>query len=85
MSGRTNEFLKAFIEMRQSIVPSGPAAQNPSASKALPASQKAKKTRVRQQYSDEGIQGIIEHKPPKKDVMDYFQDLCNKLTAEKMA
>ena len=85
MSGRNNEFLKAFIEMRQSIAPSGPAAQNPNAAKALPASKKAKKTRVRQQYSDEGIQGIIEHTPPKKDVMEYFQEMCNKLTGEKMA
>ena len=85
MSGRTNEFLKAFIEMRQSVAPSGPAAQNPSASKALPASKKAKKTSVRQQYSDEGLQGIIEHKPPKKDVAEYLQDMCNKQTASKMA
>lgn len=84
MSGRNNEFLKAFIEMRNTIVPSGPAAMNPSASKALPTTKKAKKTSVRQQYSDEGLKGIIEHTPPKKDVAEYLQEMCNKLTAEKM-
>ena len=71
--------------MRQSIAPSGPANANPSAAKALPASKRAKKTAPRQQYTDEGLQGIIEHLPPKKDVMEYFQSMCDRLTSEKMA
>ena len=70
--------------MRQTITPSGPAAQNASAAQSLPKSKKAKKTSVRQQYSDEGLKGIIEHTPPKKDVAEYLQEMCNKLTSEKM-
>lgn len=85
MSDRAgNAFLSQFIEMRR-----GMAAQNPSAAAAvaaqMPASKKAKKTSKKQVFTDGGVQNIIEHKPGRKEVMEYFQKRCDELTAEKMA
>jgi len=84
MSDRANAFLSQFIEMRRGI-----AAQNPSAAQAaaaqMPKSKKTKKTSSKQAFTDGGIQGIIEHKPGKKEVMEFLQKRCDELTAEKMA
>lgn len=81
---RGNDFLAQFIEMRRGV-----AAQNPSAAQAvaaqMPASKKAKKTSAKQAFTDGGAQAIIEHKPGKKDVMEYIQKRCDELTAAKMA
>lgn len=81
---RANEFLSQFIEMRKGI-----AATNPSAAAAvaaqMPASKKAKKTSKKQVFTDTGYESIIEHKPGRKEVMEYFQKRCDDLTAEKMA
>ena len=84
MSGRGNEFLSQFIEMRRGI-----AAQNPSAAAAvaaqMPASKKAKKTSKKQVFTDAGAESIIEHKPGLKQVMEWLQAECDRLTGEKMA
>lgn len=83
-SGRGNDFLAQFIEMRRGI-----AATNPSAAAAvaaqMPASKKAKKTSKKQVYTDSGVESIIEHKPGRKEVMEWLQKRCDDLTMEKMA
>lgn len=80
---RANDFLSQFIEMRRGI-----SAQNPSAAAAvaaqMPASKKAKKTSKEQAFTDGGVEGIIEHKPVKKLVMEYLEKRCGELTAAKM-
>ena len=84
MATRENAFLAQFIEMRRGI-----AATNPSAAQAvaaqMPASKKAKKPSKKQSFTDAGVDNIIEHKPGKKEVMEYFQKRADELTAEKMA
>ena len=84
MSDRAgNAFLSQFIEMRKGLP-----AQNPSAAAAvaaqMPASKKAKKTSKKQVFTDAGVDSIIEHKPNRKAVEEWLQDLCARLTAEKM-
>jgi hypothetical protein len=77
-----NDFLRQFLEMRKQIAP------NPSAAAAVakqePMSKRTKKGSDVRQVLDGSISHIIENTPPKKEVMEYFQDLCNRLTAEKM-
>ena len=67
----------------------GIAAQNPSAAAVvaaqMPESKKAKKTSPKQVFTETGVEAIIEHKPPKKEVLEYFQKRCDELTAKKMA
>ena len=77
-----SEFLKNFIEMRKSLAPS-PMAR--AAVTAEPTSKKAKRTTKHQVFTDSGLQRIIEEKSPKKEVEDYFQKMCDELTATKMA
>ena len=80
---RGNEFLSQFIEMRKGI-----AATNPSAAAVvaaqMPASKKFKKSSRKQAFTDTGVDSLVEHKPGRKQVEEYFQDKCNKLTEEKM-
>lgn len=80
----SNEFLKQFIEMRKGMTPA-PGTKSVAAVDALPKSKKAKKTGPRQEVLETGLQHIIESKPGRKDVEEYLQDMCNKLTASKMA
>lgn len=84
MATRGNDFLAQFIEMRKGI-----AATNPSAAQAvaaqMPASKKAKKSSKKQSFTDGGVQSIIEHKPGRKDVMEYLQKRCDELTVEVMS
>jgi membrane protease subunit (stomatin/prohibitin family) len=81
---RGNEFLSQFIEMRKGI-----AATNPSAAAAVaaaaPASKKAKKTSKKQVFTDCGVENIIEHRPGRKEVEEYFQKRCDDLTTEVMS
>jgi hypothetical protein len=79
MSGRNNEFLKQFVEMRKGIAP-GPMA----ASTVLPQSKKGKKISKAQVVTDSGLQRIMEEKPPRKDVEEYLQKRCHDLTNSKM-
>ena len=80
----SNEFLKQFIEMRKSAAPP-PGQASVKASDALPQSKKQKKLGTTKKVTETGIQHIIETKPGRKEVEEYLQDICNKLTAEKMA
>jgi len=77
-----NDFLRQFVEMRKQIAP------NPSAAAAVakqaPASKKAKALSAVREVADTTISHIVENRPPKRDVMDYFQERCNELTSAKM-
>lgn len=77
-----NEFLRQFIEMRKSIAPSPMAA---AMATATPVSKKAKKLSKTQEFIEGGLQEIIEKKPGRRHVEEYFQKTCNELTAAKMA
>ena len=80
MSGRTNEFLKQFLEMRKSLAPGPMASAN-----VAPVTKKAKKTSSKQVFTDSGLRRILEEKSPRKEVEEYLQKCCNDLTAEKMS
>lgn len=77
-----NDFLRQFMEMRQSIAP------NPSAAAAVaakePSARRTKKGSAVREVLDGSIQHIIETKPPRKHVMEYLQEKCDGLTAAKM-
>lgn len=76
-----NDFLKQFIEMRKAIAPSGAVAARVD---PTPTSKRAKKTSSVQKITEGGLQHIIENKPPRKEVEEYFQKACDELTADKM-
>lgn len=75
--------------MRKSLHKTAPPAQITS---AVASNGSPKKTRASKGTADakrEDFQGmsvatIIEEKPPKKEVLEYFQKECDRLTAEKM-
>jgi hypothetical protein len=82
-------FLKDFMEMRRNLHKQ---TETPQIVSAVAANGVPKKTRASKGTADatrEDLQAIsvatiIEEKPPKKDVMDYFKRECDRLTAEKM-
>lgn len=82
-------FLKDFMEMRKNLHKTAPPAQIVS---AVASNGTPKKTRASKGTADaqrEDFQGIsvtkiIEEKPPKKEVMEYFKKECDRLTADKM-
>ena len=78
----SNDFLKQFMEMRKQIAP------NPSAAAAVaaqaPLAKRAKTGGPIREVMEGSISYIIEHKPPKKYVGEYFQKMCDELTGEKM-
>ncbi len=81
-------FLKDFLAMRQNLHKQAPA----QITSALPSPSAPKKTRTAKSTSDGHITDmmeisvakIIEEKLPKKEVMGYFQKMCDRLTADKM-
>lgn len=75
-----NDFLRQFIEMRKSIAPTPQAMVD-----ATPVSKKAKKLSKTQAYVEGGIQEIIEKKPGKRHLEEYFQKMCQELDAAQMA
>ena len=77
-----NDFLRQFVEMRKALAP------NPMAAARVdptPKSKRAKKGSSVQKVSEGGLQHIIENKPGRKEVEEYFQKACDDLTSEKMA
>lgn len=80
----TNDFLKQFIQMRKEITPP-PGTRSVAATDVLPKSKKQKKMGPRQEITETGLQHIIEAKPGRKVLEEYFQEMCNELTAKKMA
>lgn len=77
-----NDFLRQFLEMRKQIAPTPSAAAAVAAQ--APLSKRTKKGSDIRQVLDGSISHIIENTPPKKEVMDYFQGVCDQLTAAKM-
>jgi hypothetical protein len=77
-----NDFLRKFIEMRKTIAPTPAAAAE--LNKKEPMSKKTKKGSLIREVLDGSISHIIEEKPPRKKVEEYFQTMCNELTAAKM-
>lgn len=77
-----NSFLKAFVEHRKSIAPTPAAAA--SLAKDLPSSKKTKKGSAVREVMDGNLSYIVEEKPNRKKVEEYFQRACDELTAIKM-
>ena len=78
-----NDFLRQFMEMRQAVAPTPAAAV--AAARTAPASKAAKSMSKIREVMNGTISHIIEEKPGKKVVMEYFQKMCDELTATKMA
>lgn len=80
-------FLKEFMDMRKSL-PKAP----PLVTTAVSATGKDKKTKKASGTKEGGLSllqegslmRIIEEKPPKGEVKEYFQKMCDVLTAQKM-
>lgn len=90
MSG-VNAFLKDFLEMRKSLVPSGTAGDikliDPGPASGKKGKGKKKAT-APTELKDEGkmtVAKIIEDKPKPKEIIQYLQDRCNDCTIAKMA
>ena len=78
-----NGFLKEFLDMRKSLHKTPAPAPQPGSTAA-----KDKKTAAKSLHHENigmTMATIIEELPPKKDVCDYFQKECDRLTAQKMA
>jgi hypothetical protein len=82
-----NAFLRDFIQMRKSLVPSGVAGDTKLVTSALPNGKKSKKKTTAPELGDDGkmtVAKIIEDKPKNRDVIQFLQDRCNELTIAKM-
>lgn len=86
MPREISPFLKDFLAMRQNLHKQATQMAAPIVANAVPIGKKVKSTK--EQTMDDMMGGsiarIIEEKPPKKEVMDYFQTQCDKMTKEKM-
>jgi hypothetical protein len=84
-------FLRDFIEMRKSLPKQGPMVKSAVPEPVGPAVRKMKKgppstsAAVLDDLAGLSLQKIIEEKPAKAEVCQYFQQMCDRLTAEKMA
>lgn len=83
-----NSVLKDFLDMRRSLHKAPQS--NPQPTTQMKQNEKVKrvgKTKEGQlsETLDVSVAQIIEDKPPKKEVCEYFQKECDKLTAQKMA
>ena len=73
-----NPFLKSFLEMRRSLH------KEQQAPVAQPKKKKGTGEAISQQMTEDTLAGIIESKPGKKKLEEYFQKECTRLTTEKM-
>jgi hypothetical protein len=78
-------FLKDFMDMRKNLHKAAP----PQIVSAVAPEKKVRASKgtadgVREELQGITVAKIIEEKPPKKEVMAYFQKECDRLTAEKM-
>ena len=69
-------FLQDFVKHRQHIVKNGPTPTQMKQASLQPASKQAD--------LELGIKGIIDKKPPRKVLDEFFQKKCDELTASKM-
>ena len=87
MPREVSSFLKEFMDMRKSL-PKAP----PLVTTAVNPAGKDKKTKKAVGTKEGGlsllqestVMRIIEEKPPKGEVKEYFQKMCDVLTAQKM-
>lgn len=82
MSNNLNGILKDFLEMRKGLHKNGPppAANQPIKGKHVTKTKEA----IKSDMLAPSLTKIIEDKPAKKEVLDYFQKEADRLTAEKM-
>ena len=83
MSREIPPFLKDFLMMRQQLHKN----QSTTPTVVTPSTAKKAKSTGAQKIDDMmeiSVAKIIEEKPPKKEVMGYFQKQCDKMTKEKM-
>jgi hypothetical protein len=77
-----NSILKDFLEMRKGLHKNGPPAP---ANQPIKGKQLTKtKEGIKSDMLAPTLTKIIEDKPAKKEVLDYFQKEADRLTAEKM-
>ena len=82
-------FLREFMEMRKAINKQAPPAliTTAVATKGNPKKMKVSTSTsdgIKEEFQAISVQSIIEEKPPKKEVLEYFKKECDRLTAEKM-
>lgn len=79
-----NAVLKQFLEMRRALYKESPA---PATAATAPRKKKGKGTSeaLTAEATENTLATLIEKKPGKKGVEEYFQRECNRLTTEKMA
>jgi len=69
-------FLQEFVKHRQHVVKNAPTPVQVKQASLQPASKNAD--------LDLGVKGIIDKKPPRKVLDEFFQKKCDELTAAKM-
>jgi hypothetical protein len=76
-----NSFLREFMAMRKTIIPSAITAGKPAAKE-----EKKKKPKIepKQEAQEAGMAEIIEKKPHKKVVIEFMQRRANELSVQKM-
>ena len=84
MAQQLNGVLKDFLNMRKSLHKEEKAAAAPAAPAKKIGKKGATAMAVSEELTGNTLARIIEEKPSKKEVSDYFQKMADRLTAEKM-
>ena len=75
-----NPFLKQFVDMRRSLLKEETKSTAPQVKKGKKGTGEA----ISSNLTEDTLAGLIEQKPGKKKVEEYFQKECTRLTTEKM-
>ena len=84
MSGQHNEFLASFLKMRREHNKNPTTAPEPTTAKGKMKARGKTAAPLEDDMAQLSLAKIIEEKPAKKVVCDYFQQLADRLTNEKM-
>jgi len=85
-----HDFMRRQASLIQSAIPEEKSSAPPAEAKAAPKKKKSKYGTADGKHPFGGddmesrLATIIQEKPPKKDVIDYFRDRISELTAENM-
>ena len=82
--GNHNDFLRKFLEMRKQHKASPAQAPEPTSTKGKMKSRGKTAAPLEGEMAGVTVAKIIEDKPGKKTVCEYFQQLADRLTTEKM-